>query len=125
MLAHPYSLYLVTDRKYASNNSLIDKVIASVEAGVTCVQLREKHCSTKEYVSLAKQLKQALENFQVPLYINDRVDVALASDAGGIHLGNADLCYLDAKKIIPSHMKIGLTVTDIDQIDKCNQFDVT
>ena len=75
------SLYLVTDRSLALNRSLECVVKEAAEGGVTMVQLREKDCSSKEFLNLAIQLKRCLKSFAIPLIINDRLDIALACDA--------------------------------------------
>jgi len=73
-----YSLYLVTDRGLARGRSTVEVVKAAVSGGVTCVQLREKNCSTLEFIEQARAIKNFLEEREVPLIINDRLDVALA-----------------------------------------------
>ena len=82
-----YSLYLVTDRGLCLGRNLLDVVAAAVQGGVTLVQLREKNCETREFVELARALKKILAPTGTPLLINDRVDVALACDAEGVHVG--------------------------------------
>eukprot|EP00511_Aplanochytrium_stocchinoi_P000607 CAMPEP_0204823508 /NCGR_PEP_ID=MMETSP1346-20131115/1597_1 /ASSEMBLY_ACC=CAM_ASM_000771 /TAXON_ID=215587 /ORGANISM="Aplanochytrium stocchinoi, Strain GSBS06" /LENGTH=158 /DNA_ID=CAMNT_0051950181 /DNA_START=323 /DNA_END=795 /DNA_ORIENTATION=- len=92
--AETYRLYLVTDDKYL-DKQLIDKVLAAVKGGVSIVQLRLKNASTMEYVEVGNKLKKALREFEekngsrkVPLIIDDRLDVALAVDADGLHVGD-------------------------------------
>ncbi len=82
-----YSLYLVTDRRWAGERSLAEIVRAAVAGGVTCVQLREKNLDTREFIRMAEELLGVLKPARVPLIINDRVDVALAAGADGVHLG--------------------------------------
>ena len=79
-------LYLVTDRELSLGRSLEEVVSEAVAGGVTIVQLREKDASTGEFVELAFRLKDILRPYNVPLIINDRVDVALAVDAEGLHI---------------------------------------
>lgn len=86
-----YSLYLVTDTEMCPREKLFDYVEAAVHGGVTMVQLREKNISTREFYNEAKALKELLRQYKVPLIINDRLDIALAVDADGLHIGQSDL----------------------------------
>ncbi|MDD4650497.1 MAG: thiamine phosphate synthase, partial [Desulfoplanes sp.] len=79
------SMYLVTDRPLCLGKNLLDIVREAVQAGVTMVQLREKKASTREFVALGHAIKAITKAHNVPLLINDRVDVALAIDADGVH----------------------------------------
>jgi thiamine-phosphate pyrophosphorylase len=110
-----WSLYLVTDRDLAGEKSIEDVITAAIKGGVTAVQLREKECTTLEYISLAKRIKQLLENSPVPLIINDRIDVALASNADGVHVGQSDMPYYEARRIMGPNSIIGLTVETVGQ----------
>jgi len=106
-----YSLYLVTDRGLAKGRSTLDIVRAAVSGGVTCVQLREKECSTREFIEEALAVKDFLRERGVPLIINDRLDVALAVGADGVHLGQTDMPLEIAQKILgdaspPSRLKM-------------------
>lgn len=104
-----YRLYLVTDDKYClDHEEFIGKVKAAVKGGVSCVQLRLKKASTKEYVDLARKLKLALNN-SVPLIIDDRLDVALAVDADGLHVGEDDLDAMLARQFWPKHKILGVS----------------
>jgi len=88
------------------------------------VQLREKNCSTLEFVKLAISLKKLLAHFRVPLIINDRLDVALASDADGLHIGQEDMPCNIARKILGNDKIIGLSVESFDQALEANNLDV-
>ena len=118
------SLYLVTDRDLSLGRSLEDVVAQAVTAGATIVQLREKNASTGEFVSLARRLVQLLRPMGIPLIINDRVDVALAADADGVHIGQSDMQYTDARKLLGPGKIIGLSVENFDDIEKANTLDV-
>lgn len=109
-----YSLYLVTDRRLAAGRSLPALVEAAVAGGVTVVQLREKSCSTREFVALAREIQALLRGTGVPLIINDRVDVALAAGADGLHLGQKDMAIADARRLVGSRMIIGISVESLD-----------
>ena len=117
-------LYLVTDRDLSLGRSLEEVVSEAVEGGVTVVQLREKDASTGEFVELAFRLKDILRPYNVPLIINDRVDVALAVDAEGLHIGQSDMPYEIARKLLGPNKIIGLSVECIDDILKANKLDV-
>jgi thiamine-phosphate pyrophosphorylase len=109
MIRVDYSLYLVTDRGLAGQR-LFDIVESAVAGGVTLVQLREKHCSTGEYVTRARALRDRLAPYSVPLVINDRLDVALAAEADGLHVGQQDLCCRDARRLLGPDRLLGVSV---------------
>jgi thiamine-phosphate pyrophosphorylase len=117
-----YSLYLVTDENISRGRSIIEIVRLAVEGGVTMVQLREKELSTNEFIEKAKELKKILVPFHVPLIINDNVDVALAVEADGIHIGQSDMSYEMVKKIIPEEMIIGLSVETMEQAYEAEKY---
>jgi thiamine-phosphate pyrophosphorylase len=108
-----YSLYLVTDRGLARGRSTLDIVKAAVSGGVTCVQLREKGCSTLEFIEQALAIKNFLEERKVHLIINDRLDVALAVAADGVHLGQSDMPLEMARKIAGPSMLIGISAESV------------
>ncbi len=108
-----YTLYLVTDRELSRGRSLYEIVLEAIEGGVTCVQLREKHCSTREFLEQAHTLRPLLEKHQIPLIINDRIDIALAVNADGIHLGQKDMPLHLARTIAPE-MIIGISAENTD-----------
>lgn len=118
------SLYLVTDSTLAAERSLESIVEEAVKGGVTIVQLREKHCSTKDFIDRAARLKQLLDRYNIPLIINDRVDVALAVDAAGVHIGQSDMPYSIARRLLGKDKIIGLSVENIEQAIAANSFDV-
>lgn len=111
-------LYLVTDQQALRGRSLTDVVLAAVQGGVTCVQLREKTASTRDFVALACALKTLLSPFGVPLVINDRIDVALASSAQGVHLGQSDMPVELARRLLPPEVFIGLSVETVDDVTR-------
>ena len=117
-------LYLVTDRNLSLGRSLEEVVSEAVAGGVTIVQLREKDASTGEFVELAFRLKDILRPYNVPLIINDRVDVALAVDAEGLHIGQSDMPYEIAGKLLGPDKIIGLSVENMDDLLKANELDV-
>ena len=117
-------LYLVTDRNLSLGRSLEDVVSEAVAGGVTIVQLREKDTSTGEFVELAFRLKDILRPYNVPLIINDRVDVALAVDAEGLHIGQSDMPYEIARKLLGPDKIIGLSVENMDDLLEANKLDL-
>jgi thiamine-phosphate pyrophosphorylase len=124
MINFDLRLNLVTDRKLANGRGLIWIVEKAVKGGVTLVQLREKDCSTRAFIELAIALKQTLKPFNVPLIINDRLDVALASEADGLHLGQSDFPYPLARKILGYNKIIGLSVETIEQAKEADLLNV-
>jgi len=113
MSAKPFDLgvYLVTDRPSLLGRELVDVVEAAVAGGIGMVQLREKTASTRDFVELARGLLARLRPYGVPLLINDRVDVALAADADGVHVGQDDMRPADVRALIGPDKILGLSVT--------------
>lgn len=109
-----YSLYLVTDRALSRGRRTFEIVKAAVQGGVTCVQLREKDCNTREFIDQALAVKDFLKTSGIPLVINDRLDVAQAVGADGIHLGQSDMPFSMAKAIVGNSMFIGISAESVD-----------
>ena len=109
-----YSLYLVTDRGLARGRSTLDIVKAAANGGVTCVQLREKDCLTLEFIEQALSIKDYLSARGIPLIINDRIDVAQAVKADGIHLGQTDMPLDMARAIVEDSMLIGISAESLE-----------
>jgi thiamine-phosphate pyrophosphorylase len=103
-------LYMVTDQALTCGRALEDVVAAAVQGGVTCVQLREKQLGTADFLAQALALKALLAPRQIALVINDRVDVALACSAEGVHLGQSDMPVEDARRLLPPDVFIGWSV---------------
>ncbi|AGX86880.1 thiamine-phosphate pyrophosphorylase [Candidatus Symbiobacter mobilis CR] len=103
-------LYLVTDRGCMGGRPLAEVVLAAVQGGVRCVQLREKHLPLADFVAMARALKAWLAPTGVPLVINDNIDVALACEAHGVHLGQSDTPVHLARKQLPPDVFIGLSI---------------
>ncbi len=110
-----YSLYLVTDRGLAGERELIDIVTAAISGGVTIVQLREKELPTGKFIQEAKNLKKYLTERNVPLIINDRVDVAMAAEADGVHVGQDDMPCTIARRMLGPDMIIGVSVSTVEE----------
>lgn len=116
-----YSLYLVTDRSLSKGRSNRQIVEAAVAGGVTCVQLREKHCGTREFIQEALALRTLLKDRRIPLIINDRLDVALAVEADGVHLGQSDMPIGMARNIAGSALIIGISAESTDDALRAEQ----
>lgn len=119
-MCNDYHLYLVTDELTAMEE-LLAIVEESVKGGVTVVQLREKQTEGRLFFEKAKALKNLLTKYEVPLIINDRVDIALAVEANGIHIGQKDLPLAVVKKMIPPSMIVGVSVQTIEQARKAEK----
>lgn len=109
-------LYMVTDDRLCHGRDLMDVVAQAVKGGVTCVQLREKQLPTRDFVTRARALKAFLTPLHIPLVINDRLDVALACDADGVHLGQSDMSADMARRLLPPQMFIGLSVEKMQDV---------
>lgn len=118
------SLYLVTDRSLSLGRSLESVVEEAVKGGVTMVQLREKDCSTKAFYDLSIRMKTILKPYRIPLIINDRLDIALACDAEGLHIGQSDMPYPVARKLLGKDKIIGLSVENIEDAIAANELDI-
>lgn len=117
-------LYLVTDSALSRGRSLLDVVEAAVRGGVRCVQLREKHLPTRDFVTQALALRPLLQRHRVPLVINDRIDVALACEADGVHLGQSDMPAETARRLLPPHVFIGWSVETPQDVARAQQLPV-
>lgn len=110
-----YSLYLVTDRSFLGNKSLKEAVGEAIEGGVTFIQIREKDISTRAFYKIAADVKEVTDYYKVPLVINDRIDIAQAIDADGVHLGQSDMPIQIARKILGKNKIIGISVENVNE----------
>lgn len=117
-------LYLVTDRSFLHGRSLIDVIMQAVAGGVTMVQLREKDADTRSFIELSIEIKQRLQPTNVPLIINDRIDIALAINADGVHIGQSDMPYSIARRLLGCNKIIGLSVENMNDVIEANKLDV-
>ncbi|MBF9618702.1 MULTISPECIES: thiamine phosphate synthase [Streptococcus] len=106
-------LYLVTNRYQDSVERFLEKVETACRSGVTIVQLREKNLTTNQYYQLAKQVKEITDVYQVPLIIDDRLDVCLAVDAAGLHIGDDELPVSVARQVLGPEKILGVTAKTI------------
>lgn len=114
------SLYLVTDSELCAGRGVLETVRMAIKGGVSVVQLRDKNASARELAQLALALLEILKEKQIPLIINDRLDVALATGADGVHLGQSDLDAYAARKIAGPRFIIGQTVSRVEEIERAN-----
>jgi len=116
-----YSLYLCTDRSIMSDASIEECVEKSLRGGVSVVQIREKDCPGKEFLQIAKSVKEITKRYNVPLIINDRVDVAIAVGADGVHVGQDDLPCAIVRSMVGEDMIIGVSASSLTEALKAQQ----
>lgn len=108
-----YSLYLVTDRLLMSTKTLGEAVEQAIAGGCTLVQLREKDISSLDFYALASEMKKITDEYGIPLIINDRIDIAMAVGAAGVHIGQKDIPADIARKVIGKDMLLGVSVSSV------------
>ena len=106
-------LYLVTNRYQDSLENFLEKVEMACRSGVTIIQLREKDLTTSQYYQLAKQVKEITDAYQVPLIIDDRLDICLAVDAAGLHIGDDELPVSVARRVLGPEKILGVTAKTV------------
>ena len=109
------TLYLVTDSTGLSEAAFLEKVEQALQGGVTFLQLREKERSTREYIHLAREVHALARHYQVPLVVDDRVDVALAAEVDGVHVGQSDMPVELARKLLGPDKIVGATAKTVPQ----------
>ncbi|MBQ1992825.1 MAG: thiamine phosphate synthase [Clostridia bacterium] len=109
------SLYFITDSSGFSEEEFLYRVEQSLMGGVTILQLREKDKTTREYIELAQKVHSITKKYNVPLIIDDRVDVALAIDAEGVHVGQSDMPVKLARKLMGENKIVGATTKTVEQ----------
>lgn len=110
-----YTLYLVSDRDVLKGRDLCEAIEQSIKGGVTLVQLREKDISSLDFYNLAVSVKKITDKHNVPLIINDRIDIALAVDAAGVHVGQSDIPANVARKIIGEDKILGISAATLEE----------
>ena len=118
-----YSLYLVTDRRFMGKQTLAEAVEQAILGGCTMVQLREKELSSLDFYWQAIKIKQITDSYHIPLIINDRVDIAMAVQADGVHIGQHDIPAAAVRKMIGKDMLLGVSVSTVEQAIKAQQDD--
>jgi thiamine-phosphate pyrophosphorylase len=117
-------LYFVTARGLCGDRSLPDVVLQAIRGGAACVQLREKDVTTRYFVEEARRIKALMAPFRIPLIINDRLDVALAVEADGVHVGQDDMPYEIARKLMGPEAIIGISVETWEDVQRAEGLDV-
>lgn len=113
-----YSVYLVTDRRDKTDEEFLNIIEEAIKGGTTIVQLREKTASTKEFYDLALRVKEITSRYGVPLLINDRIDIALAVDSEGVHIGQDDMPADIAREIIGEDKILGVSASTVEEAKK-------
>lgn len=108
-------LYIVTDRTWLGDNNLEDQVEEIIKAGATFVQLREKDLGFDEFVHEGRKIKQITDQYRIPFVINDNIEVALAIDADGVHVGQKDLNAKEVRKLIGKDKILGVSAQTVEQ----------
>ena len=108
-------LYLVTDRQWLNGRKLTDDLEKAILGGVTIIQLREKNLTNEEFINIAKDVKKLCQKYDIPLIINDNLEVALAVDSDGIHIGQDDLPALIVRKQIGTNKILGVSVHNLEE----------
>lgn len=116
-----YNLYLVTDRDVLIDCDIFSGVEQALKGGVTLVQLREKCLGSLEFYNIAVKIKTITDKYNVPLIINDRIDIALAIDAAGVHLGQSDMPVDIARNIIGNNKILGVSTSTLKQAQKAER----
>jgi thiamine-phosphate pyrophosphorylase len=116
-------LYFVTDRGLCGGTPVAEVVLQAISGGAACVQLREKDVTTRFFVEEAKRIKEIMTPFDVPLIINDRIDVALAIGADGVHLGQEDMPCETARRLMGPKAIIGLSVEIWEDVERAQDLD--
>lgn len=117
-------LYFVTDRGLCGDKPLTDVVLQAILGGAACVQLREKDVTTRFFIEEARRIKALMAPFRVPLIINDRLDVALAVEADGVHVGQDDMPYEIARELMGPAAIIGISVETWEDVQRAEGLDV-
>ena len=116
-----YTLYLCTDRDLMSTDTIEEAVEQAVKGGCTVVQLREKDCSSLEFYETALRVKKITDQYKIPLIINDRVDIALAVNADGVHVGQDDLPAASVRRILGEDKVIGVSAGNVREAVKARE----
>lgn len=110
-----YSLYVCTDRDIMTTDTLEEAVELAIKGGATIIQLREKDCTSREFYELALSIKDITDAYEVPLIINDRLDIALAAHADGVHLGQSDIPVQVARNVMGPNCIVGATANTLEK----------
>lgn len=109
------TLYLVTDSTYHTEESFLWTIEEACKGGVTLLQIREKERSGRDYLALARKVKEITDRYDIPLIVDDRIDIALAVDAAGVHVGRSDIPVCEARRLLGSGKIVGATAKTVEQ----------
>ncbi|WAW15848.1 thiamine phosphate synthase [Peptostreptococcus equinus] len=112
---YQYDMYLVTDEKACLGKDFYKTIEESIKGGAKIVQLREKNLSTRDFLIRAKKLKEICDKYDIPLLINDRLDIALAVDAAGVHVGQSDMPIKKVKELIGHNKIVGISAKTVNE----------
>lgn len=116
-----YSLYLVTDREVIGDRNIISCIEEAIIGGVTIVQIREKNTPTENFYKIAEKIKKITDKYKVPLIINDRLDIALAINADGLHVGQSDMPAEVARKLLGPDKILGVSAATMEEALKAQR----
>lgn len=116
-----YSVYLVTDHRNKTDEEFLKIIEEAIKGGTSMVQLREKTASTKDFYQLALKVKEITSKYDVPLLINDRIDIAIAVDSEGVHIGQDDMPADIARKIIGEDKILGVSASTVEEAKKAQE----
>lgn len=116
-----YSVYLVTDHRNKTDDEFLNIIEEAIKGGTSIVQLREKTASTKDFYQLALKVKEITSKYGVPLLINDRIDIAIAVDSEGVHIGQDDMPADIARKIIGEDKILGVSASTVEEAKKAQE----
>ena len=119
--ADAMTLYAVTDRTWVKDTTLMGQVKEALEGGITFLQLREKHLSKEEFIKEAREMKELSKEYKVPFVINDNIEVALAVDADGVHIGQDDMSVEEARKLLGEDKIIGVSAHNVEEAIKAQK----
>ena len=114
-MKYDYTLYLVTDRSLMSTATLIEAVEQAILGGCTMIQLREKNISSLDFYRQSVEVKKITEQYHVPFIINDRIDIAIAVNADGVHIGQTDIPAAIARDLIGTDMLLGVSAASVKE----------
>jgi thiamine-phosphate pyrophosphorylase len=110
-----WTLYVITDAKLSRGRSHLEVAQAAIEGGASIIQFRDKEMSTRQLVETARKMKELTDEARIPLIINDRLDVALAVDADGVHVGQDDMPAALARQLIGPHKILGVSASTVEE----------
>lgn len=114
-MKYDYTLYLVTDRSLMSTATLIEAVEQAILGGCTMIQLREKNISSLDFYRQSVEVKKVTEQYHVPFIINDRIDIAMAVNADGVHIGQSDIPAAIVRDLIGTDMLLGVSAASVKE----------